>query len=190
MCISDLTNLPDEQLCLLFRDGNMDAIAVLISRYLGLVRSKASFFDTVGLERDDLIQEGLLGVLDAAKNYDEEKKASFRTFASKCIQNKLSTAASTASSKKNHPLNCYVELDEGLEQSDMVPNPETLFISKETVDILSDHMKKLLSDLELSVLLGFLDGLHYEELAESLGVSVKSVGNALQRVRKKLKAVL
>ena len=192
------TALPDESLSDLARRGDRDAEEILVKRYNRLVRQLARPFYLAGGDSDDLIQEGMIGLICAVREYDGQRAASFRTFAEICIRNRLYSAVRAAARDKHTPLNQSVPLEmpffDG--QSSCFgamagENPEDLIIGRERVqDALSD-VRKQLSDFEAKIL-GFvfqdfmlLDGLTIREMAEAVSRSPKSVDNAVQRIRRK-----
>ena len=184
--------LSDEELSALARQGSRDAEEILVKRYTRLVRQLSRPYYLAGGDSDDLIQEGMIGLMCGVREYDEEKPASFRTFAEICIRNRLYSAVRAAARDKHTPLNQSVPLEipffDG--QSPMFgamagENPEDLIIGREGVqDALSD-VRKQLSDFEAKILGYYLDGLTIREMAKAVSRSPKSVDNAVQRVRRK-----
>lgn len=190
--ITAYEDLPDERLCALAREGDREAEETLVKRYHRLVRKLARPYYLVGGDSDDLIQEGMIGLIYAVREFDEEKPAGFRTFAEICIRNRLYSAVRAASRDKHTPLNQSVPLEipffDG--QSSCFgamagENPEDLIIGRERVqDALSD-VRKQLSDFEAKILGYYLDGLTIREMAKAVLRSPKSVDNAVQRIRRK-----
>ena len=186
------TALPDESLSDLARRGDRDAEEILVKRYNRLVRQLARPFYLAGGDSDDLIQEGMIGLICAVREYDGQRAASFRTFAEICIRNRLYSAVRAAARDKHTPLNQSVPLEmpffDG--QSSCFgamagENPEDLIIGREGVqDALSD-VRKQLSDFEAKILGYYLDGLTIREMAKAVSRSPKSVDNAVQRIRRK-----
>ena len=186
------TALPDESLSDLARRGDRDAEEILVKRYNRLVRQLARPFYLAGGDSDDLIQEGMIGLICAVREYDGQRAASFRTFAEICIRNRLYSAVRAAARDKHTPLNQSVPLEmpffDG--QSSCFgamagENPEDLTIGRERVqDALSD-VRKQLSDFEAKILGYYLDGLTIREMAKAVLRSPKSVDNAVQRIRRK-----
>ena len=183
----------DSRLAGLVKEGNSDAFAELAARYMFLIRAKAAPFHSTQIETDDLCQEGLLGLLNAARTYDSANRASFRTYAGVCIANRVIMAYRSAS-RKNKPLNDFVSLSEeetpelpldSLEQGD--GDPEALLADRESMDLMWRKIEAELSSLELQVLQLYCSGYSYEEIAQTLSVTAKTADNALQRVRAKLK---
>lgn len=194
----------DEELIELYKEGNELAIDYLFDKYKNLVRKKAKAMFIVGGDNDDLIQEGMIGLYKAIRDYNESKDASFRTFASMCINRQMCTAVTTSNRKKHSPLNGYISLDmpvkfeqeeENTKLSDLLysaveQNPEKLFIDKERTNFIESKIGNVLSTYEKQVLLLQLEGLDYLKIAERLGKSAKSVDNALQRIRNKLSEIV
>ena len=188
--------LQDEQLVKLCKAGNSKAIALLITRYTKIVQQIALSFNVAGAEAEDLIQEGWFGFLNAVKKYKDDKSTSFKTFAITCIQNDIRSAVTGLSRKKHKPLNDFVSLNAQTDDSAIFPlitpdeeNPENIFLVKDQAENIHNQIQTLLSDFEKQVLNLYLNGLAYSEIAERYKVSVKSVDNAIQRVRKKFKSV-
>ena len=194
---SAFTALTDEKLVQLAGEGNPDAFVELSDRYMSLIRAKAASFHSFALEADDLWQEGLLGLFNAATTYDPKGGASFQTYAGVCISNRIIAAYRSSSSQKhtilNESLSCQ---DESFSDRDrwMVGNrslsPETQVIAEESVKAVRDHLNSALSPMEKDVLWLYLNGWSYGEIANQLSISPKAAGNAIQRVRKKLKSHL
>ena len=184
--------LSDEELSALARQGSRDAEEILVKRYTRLVRQLSRPYYLAGGDSDDLIQEGMIGLMCGVREYDEGKPASFRTFAEICIRNRLYSAVRAAARDKHTPLNQSVPLEipffDG--QSSCFgamagENPEDLIIGRERVqDALSD-VRKQLSDFEAKILGYYLDGLTIREMAKAVSRSPKSVDNAVQRIRRK-----
>lgn len=180
----------DSQLACLVSNGNSAAFVELTARYMSLIRVKAAPFRGTMLEADDLCQEGLWGLLCAARTYDVSGKAAFRTYAGVCISNRIIMAYRAAASRKNSPLNNFVSLnDDGLEMDmpDSTTNPETVFMDRESVVAIQQRIQQNLSKTEQQVLILYLSGCSYHGVAAKLGITSKAVDNALQRVRLKLK---
>jgi RNA polymerase sporulation-specific sigma factor len=180
----------DDQLVTLVKAGNSDAFVELTARYMSLIRAKAAPFHSSMLDVDDLCQEGLMGLLNATRTYQADRKAAFKTYAGVCISNCIIMAYRWATGQKNLPLNNFVPLcDTG---SCGVPaqeeaNPESMLVNREEIDLLKQHIKRNLSKMEHQVLLLYLGGCSYKEIAVSLKITSKAADNALQRVRRKLK---
>ena len=180
----------DEVLIERIRAGETACMDALIERYKGQVRREARTLYLIGGDNDDLIQEGMLGLFKAIRDYRPEKSDSFGAFAKLCISRQLYTAIQAASRQKHTPLNTYVELTEGLEGVEDTPqgkSPEELLIDQEAAEGMLEQMTALLSPLEHTILERYLDGENYIQIAEALGKTPKSIDNALQRIRRKLK---
>ena len=191
--------LTDEELIAAYRSGDLKCVEVLIQRYKIFVRKKIKSTYFIGADREDLIQEGMIGLFKAICDYDSSKEASFKSFATLCITRQLSTAFKTATRQKHMPLNTSISLNvpiKGEEEGQITlmdtlkeevsSNPEELMIHQEDFKSLKKHMKETLSDLEWEVLLSHTQGKNYHEIAEEMGKSAKSIDNALQRIKRKL----
>ena len=183
--LDNLMRLDDEQLLSLGDNGD-DVITVLITRYMGIISYKAGIMSAVSADTEDLMQEGILGLMDAVRTYNHEKGAKFSTYASVCISNRIKTAL-TKSSKKDIPAEFISEQLDGL--SNHKDNPEKILIAKEKAQEISEILRQNLSLFERDALILFLNGSSYEQIAQQLITSRKSVDNALQRARRKLKSV-
>jgi RNA polymerase sporulation-specific sigma factor len=194
--------MTDDELVELVHQGDMEAQETLIKRYKNFVLAKSRSYFLVGADREDIVQEGMIGLYKAVRDYKIERLASFRAFAELCITRQIITAIKAATRQKHQPLNTYVSLNKPIydEESDRtlldvlkggkLSNPEALFISNETYDLIESEISSMLSDLEFDVLQEYLDGKSYQNIAEALGKHVKSVDNALQRVKRKLEVFL
>lgn len=192
----------DEELVALAKAGDVAAMDELYHRYKNIVRGKARPYFLVGADRDDLIQEGMIGFFKAVRDFDGEKKAPFRPFAEICIVRQILTAIKQATRIKHAPLNKYESLynpayDDDSEKQllDVIGvssalDPEELYIRQEFSRSVEEAVRSSLTEYEHSVLDKFLDGMSYSEIAYSLGRSVKSIDNALQRIRRKLEKSL
>lgn len=189
-------NVSDETLCSNAVSGDRIAEEALVLRYAWLVRILARPYFLAGGDSEDLIQEGMLGLLKAVREYDSSKNASFRTYAEVCIRNRLFSAIRTAARDKHIPLNQSVPFEHSQLQEltdraivqafSKADNPETLLLQKEAHGELMGIIEASLSKLERAVLELYLQGLSYSEIATEAGCSVKSVDNAVQRIRRKL----
>jgi RNA polymerase sporulation-specific sigma factor len=181
------------------RSGQLSAFEAIIVKYHGFVKLKASSYFMSGGDTDDLVQEGLIGLTKAVRDYRSDREASFRSFAELCITRQIITAIKTASRQKHTPLNSYLSLshsptsheDGECSLGDILPgspvhDPLNQVISSEEVESLKDCLTRLLSILETSVLSLYLEGLSYEQIAEQLDCDTKSVDNALQRIKRKV----
>ncbi|WP_411825162.1 RNA polymerase sporulation sigma factor SigH [Lederbergia lenta] len=194
--------IEDEKLVELVHKGESDALDYLIKKYRNFVRAKARSYFLIGADREDIVQEGMIGLYKAIRDYKGDKLASFKAFAELCITRQIITAIKTATRQKHIPLNSYVSLDKPIydEESDRtlmdvisgakVLNPEELLINREKFSSIEGKMVELLSDLEREVLSLYLDGRSYQEISEMLNRHVKSIDNALQRVKRKLERYL
>ena len=181
--------LTDEELCALSGEGDRLAEEILVSRYLRVVRSCARPYFLAGGDSDDLLQEGTFGLIKAVREYDPERDASFHTFVSTCIRNRLYSVLKAASSDKHLPLNQSVPLNPSLfdaNPSFAQGDPEVLLIDREKAASLLQSTRKQLSEFEVKILGYYLDGLTCGEIAETVGKSPKSVDNAVQRIRRKV----
>lgn len=194
--------LADEQLVILAQAGDETAQDLLYERYKGLVKAKARPYFLVGADRDDIVQEGMIGLHKAIRNYRADRDASFHTFAELCILRQIITAIKTATRQKHIPLNSYVSLnrpiyDEDSERTLMdvisverVSDPQELLIGQEDYAYIEERMASMLSPLERDALELFLDGKSYQEIALELHRHAKSIDNALQRVKRKMEKFL
>lgn len=197
-----LEELTDEDLVEAVRNGDSDALEHLINKYRNFVRAKARSYFLIGADREDIVQEGMIGLYKSIRDFREDKLASFKAFAELCITRQIITAIKTATRQKHIPLNSYVSLDKPIydEDSDRTlldiicgvraTDPEELIINQEEFDDIEIQISELLSDLERKVLMLYLDGRSYQEIAVDLNRHVKSIDNALQRVKRKLEKYL
>jgi RNA polymerase sporulation-specific sigma factor len=194
-----LTDRTDVELAALAQDGRRDALDALIDRYRRFARAKSRGYFLVGGDADDIEQEALIGLYKAARDFRPEHQASFRAFAELCITRQIITAIKTATRQKHQPLNQYVSIsgvrgaDEPGERSveDLLlvhngADPADRLVSAERMRSLRDAMRDLLSGLEVDVLRLYVEGKSYQEIGEQLGRHVKSIDNALQRIKRKL----
>lgn len=195
----DYTVLTDEALVTLSREGDRLADDEICERYKNTVRIKARPYFLIGGDRDDLIQEGMIGLYKAIRDYSPDHNAVFRSFAEMCIQRQLISAIKAATRKKHTPLNTYISFygstftDDEKERPLLdtmegvrTESPEEAFISKENTEAIERSLDTLLTDLERSVLDLFIDGHSYQDIAERLDCGKKTVDNALQRIKRKL----
>lgn len=189
----------DEVLIALYQEGDEQAIDELFERYKNLVRKKAKAMYLAGGDNDDLIQEGMIGLYKAVRDYNAQKEATFSTFANMCINRQLMTAVTASNRQKNAPLNGYVSFEQPAnaeEDSDMKlidvlqsgseQNPEKLFIDREYAENLQGKVESVLSPLENKVLRLYMDGKDYIEISKLLDRPAKSIDNAIQRIRNKV----
>ncbi|MCA0989461.1 RNA polymerase sporulation sigma factor SigH [Alkalihalobacillus algicola] len=194
--------LDDELLVVMVHEGHSRALEHLITKYKNFVRAKARSYFLIGADREDIIQEGMIGLYKAIRDFRGDKFSSFKAFAELCITRQMITAIKTATRQKHIPLNSYVSLDKPIydEESDRtlldvicgtkVTDPEELIINQEEFDDIELKMSEILSDLERKVLMLYLDGRSYQEISVDLNRHVKSIDNALQRVKRKLERYL
>jgi RNA polymerase sporulation-specific sigma factor len=194
--------LVDEEVVEFAREGDETALEYLINKYKNFVRAKARSYFLIGADREDIIQEGMIGLYKAIRDFRLDKLSSFRAFAELCITRQIITAIKTATRQKHIPLNSYVSLNKPIydEDSDRtlldvlsgsrITDPEELIISREEFDDIEEKMGEILSSLEWKVLMSYLEGKSYQEIAEDLHRHVKSIDNALQRVKRKLERYL
>lgn len=194
----DFERFNDEELIEMVHQGNTDALDYLITKYRLLVRAKARSYFLIGADKEDIVQEGMIGLYKAIRDFKGDKLASFRAFAELCITRQIITAIKTATRQKHIPLNSYISLDKPIfdEESDrtlmdvltgaLMDDPEELMIHREEFGYLEEKMSEILSELELQVLALYLDGQSYHEISAKLNRHVKSIDNALQRVKRKL----
>ena len=203
--MQSLEMMSDEALIGLYRKGENQAIELLVQRYKKFVRNKIRVNFFVGADKEDLIQEGMIGLFKAICDYNPEREASFKSFATLCVTRQISTAFKAVSRQKHIPLNRSISLsipihkssdeeDEGITLMDVIknsvsPSPEDEIISKENVEDINEYIIKALSDLEIEVLHLYMDGKNYKEIAKILDKTPKSIDNALQRIKKKLEGV-
>ena len=195
-------DLADEAVAELARGYDGDALEYLLNKYKNFVRAKARSYFLIGADREDIVQEGMIGLYKAVRDFRSSKLTSFRAFAELCVTRQIITAIKTATRQKHRPLNSYVSLNKPAydEESDRmlidvissskVSNPEDIIIGREDFSSIENKMSKILSPLEMQVLKKYIDGKSYFEVAEELGRSVKSVDNALQRVKNKLEKLV
>lgn len=192
-------NLSDKQLVALSKAGSDYATYCLIRRYKGFVRLKARSYFLIGADREDLVQEGMIGLYKAIKDFRSDKGTSFQTFAELCVTRQMITAIKTATRLKHAPLNCYISLNKSQSfkeqekrtlmdklSSSKLSDPIELIINYEEAGKIRSCLGMMLSGLEAGVLELYLDGKSYEEIAQGLNKHTKSVDNALQRVKKKI----
>lgn len=194
--------LEDEELVKLVHDGNTQALEYLIKKYKNFVRAKSRSYFLIGADREDIVQEGMIGLYKAIRDFREDKLSTFKAFAELCITRQMITAIKTATRQKHIPLNSYISLDKPIydEESDRTLmdvitgtrklDPEILLINREEFSDIEDKMTEVLSDLERQVLMHYLDGRSYQEISDDLNRHVKSIDNALQRVKRKLERYL
>lgn len=198
----DYESLSDEEIVEYAKDGSGFALEYLINKYKNFVRAKARTYFLIGADREDIIQEGMIGLYKAIRDFRSDKLSSFRAFAELCVTRQIITAIKTATRQKHIPLNSYVSLNKPIydEDSDRtlldiisgtkITDPEELIISREEFDDIEEKIGEILSELEWRVLMAYLEGKSYQEIACELRRHVKSIDNALQRVKRKLEKYL
>ena len=197
---TDYDNMTDEDLVEIIKSGDKSAFEYLLNKYKELVNIKVSKYYIIGAEKDDIIQEGLIGLFKAIKSYRSDMKNSFKSFANMCIERQLITAIKSSNRQKHLPLNSYLSLnmsayDEEEGKSDttlidifnntLIEDPLDTITKKEYYQKIEETMDKSLSDFEKKVLNKYINGKSYIEIAEDLDTPVKSIDNAIQRIRKK-----
>lgn len=188
----------DDEIVELAKHGNEKALVFIIEKYKNYVRSKARTYFLIGADREDIIQEGMIGLYKAIRDYNTDKLTSFKAFAELCITRQIITAIKTATRQKHIPLNSYVSLNKPIYEEDKdrtlidvicknrAFDPEEIIINKEDYLNIEIKINEILSNLELIVLSSYLKGKSYQEIAINLGKQIKSIDNALQRVKKKI----
>ena len=196
------SEMTDEEIVELAQIGDQFAVEYLVDKYKNFVRAKARSYFLIGADKEDIIQEGMIGLFKAIRDYKLDKLTSFRAFAELCITRQILTAIKTATRQKHIPLNSYVSLNKPIydEESDRtlmdilsttkITNPEEIIISREEFIFIEKKMGEILSSLEWKVLMAYLEGKSYQEIAVELKRHVKSIDNALQRVKRKLEKYL
>ena len=191
-------NLTDEQIISQIKEGDEQALSFLLDRYKDLVNSKVGKYFIIGAEREDIIQEGMIGLFKAIKNFDSNKQNTFKTFANLCVERQLITAIKSSNRQKHMPLNSYLSLntsaydndEDGTElietfEVDTIEDPLETIMKKEYFNEIQNAVQKSLSKFEEKVLDRYIQGESYEVIAKKLETPVKSIDNAIQRIRKK-----
>ncbi|CRZ33417.1 RNA polymerase sigma-30 (SigH) subunit [Herbinix hemicellulosilytica] len=198
--------MPDEEVVSLIQAGDNQAMDYLFEKYKHIVRNKAKALFLIGGDKDDLIQEGMIGLYKAIRDFQNDKQNSFFSFADMCISRQIYSAIKASNRKKNIPLNTYISLytplsgenGDGVEKETLVDiifqekrsNPEDLVIDKENTSMIEYELVRRLSDLEKSVLNLYMQDMKYTQIAEVLGKEPKVIDNALTRIKTKLNQVL
>jgi RNA polymerase sporulation-specific sigma factor len=193
--------MSDEEIVRLANGGDLLALEHLIYKYKDLVKVKAKVYYIVGADRDDIVQEGMIGLYKAIRDFRDERTSSFRNFADICVTRQMITAIKTATRQKHLPLNGYISLNKPIYSdgtstmaetvsSDGATDPMELFIGKEELDATEEKINSMLSSLERQVLTYYVEGRSYEEIALDLNRRVKSIDNALQRIKRKIERYL
>lgn len=192
-------NLTDEELIEQLRCGDEKIMEYILDKYKPLVRKKANAMYLIGGDTDDLIQEGMIGLFKAIRDYNSEKESSFFHFAELCISRQLYTVVEASNRKKHAPLNSYISLYSGTNEDGVVladsltaavtENPEQLMIDQENMVLFLEKVRGRLSKMECRVLDFYLSGLNYQQIAEEMEKSPKAIDNALQRIKAKIRSV-
>ena len=194
--------MTDEQIVQLAQAGEEPALVYLLNKYKNFVRSKARSYFLIGADHEDIVQEGMIGLFKAIRDYREDRLSSFRAFAELCITRQIITSIKTATRQKHIPLNSYVSLNKPIydEESDRtlldvitegyLANPEDVLINREDMSLIEVRIAQSLSPLERQVLAKYLQGKSYQEISRDMKRQIKSIDNALQRVKRKLAKIM
>ena len=195
--MKEYQNFKDEELIKKLRAGDERIMDYILDKYKPLVRKKANTMYLIGGDTDDLIQEGMIGLFKAIRDYEEEKEASFYHFADLCISRQIYTVVESSNRKKHAPLNSYVSLYSGMNDNGVVladslttsamENPEQMMIEQENLVLFMEQLKERLSKMEREVLDFYLSGLNYLQIALQMEKSPKAIDNALQRIKSKIR---
>ena len=192
----------DDNMVFRAKAGDEKSLNHILKKYRNFVRAKAKPFFIDGADKEDILQEGMIGLFKAIRDYDEEKTVSFRAFAELCVTRQIITAVKTATRQKHIPLNSYISLNKPMSEEDPdktlmdmmknshISDPEQLIISKEEMKLIEEKTKEMLSEFETRVLSLYLKGYSYNEISEKLCKHPKSVDNALQRIKRKFEKYL
>ena len=194
----DFEAMADEQVVSLAQDADGGALEYLLNKYKNFVRTKARSYFLIGADHEDIVQEGMIGLYKAIRDYRAEKLSSFRAFAELCVTRQIITAIKTATRQKHIPLNSYISLNKPIYEEDSdrtlmdimaeegMSNPEEMIIDREDLSMIEGRIGQMLSDLEKDVLVRYMEGKSYVEIAGEMNRHVKSIDNALQRIKRKL----
>lgn len=195
-------DMPEDNIVLLAQKGDNDALLYILKKYKSFVKGRARSYFLIGADREDIIQEGMIGLYKAIRDFKSEKQVSFRSFAEICITRQIITAVKAATRQKHVPLNSYISLNKPVYEettnqtffdiytTDSQANPEDMVIDKETYNNIELKINKILSPFEMEVLTMYLEGKNYNQMGIDLNKDHKSIDNALQRIKKKLERAL
>ena len=198
MYTQDYDSMTDEQVVRLAQGTDSQALEYLLNKYKNFVRTKARSYFLIRADHEDIVQEGMIGLYKSIRDYKEEKLSSFRAFAELCITRQIITAIKTATRQKHIPLNSYISLNKPIYEEDSdrtlldvmteegMSNPEEMIIDREDLSLIEGKIGQMLSDLEKDVLVRYMEGKSYVEIAGEMNRHVKSIDNALQRIKRKL----
>ena len=198
MYTQDYDSMTDEQVVRLAQGADSQALEYLLNKYKNFVRTKARSYFLIGADHEDIVQEGMIGLYKAIRDYRAEKLSSFRAFAELCVTRQIITAIKTATRQKHIPLNSYISLNKPIYEEDSdrtlmdimaeegMSNPEEMIIDREDLSMIEGRIGQMLSDLEKDVLVRYMEGKSYVEIAGEMNRHVKSIDNALQRIKRKL----
>ena len=202
MYTQDYDSMTDEQVVRLAQGTDSQALEYLLNKYKNFVRTKARSYFLIGADHEDIVQEGMIGLYKAIRDFKEEKLSSFRAFAELCITRQIITAIKTATRQKHIPLNSYISLNKPIYEEDSdrtlldvmtdegMTNPEEMLIDREDLSVIEGRIGQMLSELEKQVLVRYMDGKSYVQIAGEMNRHVKSIDNALQRIKRKLSRYL
>ena len=194
----DFDSMTDEQVVVLAQETDSPALEYLLNKYKNFVRTKARSYFLIGADHEDIVQEGMIGLYKAIRDYKAERLSSFRAFAELCVTRQIITASKTATRQKHIPLNSYISLNKPIYEEDSdrtlldviteegMSNPEEMIIDREDLSVIEGKIGQMLSDLEKDVLVRYMEGKSYVEIAGEMNRHVKSIDNALQRIKRKL----
>ena len=200
MKTKNFETMEETEILSLAKTGDTQAVEFLLNKYKNFVKAKSRTYFLIGAEKSDIIQEGMIGLYKAIKDYNPENGSSFRSFADLCITRQIITAVKTATRLKHLPLNSYVSLNKNVDEENentMIeslleiqhPDPEEIMINKERLNHLEKQLNDALSKYEIEVLKGYIKGKSYQEISMDLKKTEKSIDNALQRIKKKISSL-
>ena len=201
-CLTSYNSVADEQLAIMAQNGDVGATEYILEKYKGLVKARARAYFLIGADREDIIQEGMIGLYKAIRDFPADKQSSFSAFADLCATRQIVTAIKTATRLKHIPLNNYVSLNKPVYEDEsektlidivaqtIVSDPEQIVINEESYNHVSAEIFKCLSKFEKNVLDLYLEGKTYQEISVLLKRTPKSIDNALQRIKRKLESQL